>query len=369
MQHLEEDIYYQIALSFVQGIGPKYATALMQKMGSAKAVLAAPIKQLLQVEGMGALRAKAIKEADVFHLADKEIAYIQSKGIQVLNAQMPTFPKRLLDCMDAPQLLYYKGHADLNALKTVAVIGTRKYTDYGQRLTNDLIEGLAQMDDLLILSGLAHGIDTIAHKAAIKHQVPTVAVLGHGLHTIYPVANKGLAQEMLADGGLLTEFASLSKVEKGNFPARNRIVAGMADLTIVVESDVKGGALITAYIAHSYHREVAAFPGRAYDHKSSGTNSLIRKQIASLVCSAQDVLDLMDWQKQKKKPTQATQLLLQLSPEEQLLIAILQSQDTTHADELLLRSKMGSSNLASCLLLLEMQGLIKSLPGKRYRMN
>lgn len=369
MQPLEEDIYYQIALSFVQGIGPKYATALIQKMGSAKEVLAASIKDLLQVEGMGVVRATAIKNTSVFALADKEMSYIQSKGIQVLSAQMAAFPKRLNDCLDAPHLLYYKGNANLNALKTIAIIGTRNHTEYGQRLTNDLIEGLVHVDDLLIMSGLAHGIDTIAHKASIKHHVPTVAVLGHGLHTIYPVANKSLAQEMLAEGGLLTEFACLSKVEKGNFPARNRIVAGMSDLTIVVESDIKGGALITAYIAHSYHREVAAFPGRAYDHKSSGTNRLISKQIANLVSSAQDVLELMNWQKQKKKPTQATQLLLQLSPEEQSIIQILQSQDTTHADELLLRTNMGSSNLASCLLLLEMQGLIKSLPGKRYRMN
>ena len=369
MQHLEEDIYYQIALSFVPGIGPKFSNALIQQLGSAKAVLSATFKQLIQVEGMGEVRAKAIKEAVVFPLADKEMAYVQSKDIQVLSAQMPSYPQRLLECLDAPQLLYYKGNANLNAVKTVAVIGTRHHTEYGQSVTNELIEGLSQIDDLLIVSGLAHGIDTIAHKAAVKHQVPTVAVLGHGLHTIYPVANKALAQEMLAEGGLLTEFASLSKVEKGNFPARNRIVAGMSDLTIVVESDRKGGALITAYIAHSYHREVAAFPGRTYDHKSAGTNNLIRKQVASLVGSAQDVLELMDWQTHKKSAPQPRQLLLQLSPEEQLLIQILQSQDTTHADELLLRSNMGSSHLASCLLVLEMQGLIKSLPGKRYRIN
>lgn len=369
MQQIEEDIYYQIALSFVQGIGPKYASILMQEFGSAKAVLAAPVKQLLEIDGMGMIRAQALKVPEVFHMADKEMSYIQSKDIQVLSPKMSSYPQRLLDCVDAPQILYYKGHADLNAPKTVAVIGTRKHTDYEQRLTNDLIDGLAKVEKMLIISGLAHGIDTVAHKTSLKNQVPTVAVLGHGLHTIYPIANKGLANEMIAEGGLLTEFASLSKVEKGNFPARNRIVAGMADLTIVVESDIKGGALITAYIAHSYHREVAACPGRAFDHKSTGTNSLIRKQIASLVCSAQDVLELMDWQVHKKSAPQPRQLLLQLSSEEQLIIAILQSQDATHIDELLLRSKMGSSNLASCLLLLEMQGLIKSLPGKQYRLN
>jgi DNA processing protein len=369
MQHNEEEIYYQIALSFVSNIGPKMATGLIAEFGSAKAVLTAPLKQLMKLEGVGELRAKSLKDTKAFALADQEMKYIQGKNVRILHQQLEQYPKRLLQCSDAPQLLYYKGNADLNTTKTVAIIGTRKNTEYGQRLTNDLIEGLAKFPEILVVSGLAHGIDTIAHKAALKNNLKTVGVLGHGLHTIYPVANKHLAKEMVEQGALLTEFATHSKMDKGNFPARNRIVAGISDITVVVESDIKGGALITAYLANSYNREVAAFPGRAYDSKSSGTNMLIRKNMAALITSADDLLEFMAWQKPKKQAVVQTQLLLNLSDEEQMIIRFLQEKDTTHSDELLQRSGLGSSALASHLLMLEMQGLIKSLPGKYYRMN
>lgn len=369
MQHAVDDLYYQLALSFVPGIGPKFANSLLEQMGSAKAVLQAPLRQLMKVDGMGEIRARAIKDETVFAMAEKEMAFIETKNIQVFNQKDEAFPQRLLQCADAPQLLYYKGNASLNAIKTIAVIGTRKNTEYGQRLTNDLIEALSKMNDLLVVSGLAHGIDTIAHKASLKNGIETVGVLGHGLNTMYPVANKNLAKEMQDKGGLLTEFASVSKIDKGNFPSRNRIVAGISDVTVVVESDIKGGALITAYIANSYNREVAAFPGRAYDSKSSGTNMLIRKNMATLITSADDLLEYMGWQKAKKQSVVQTQLMLNLTAEEQSVIDILQKKDTTHADELQQITKMGSSSLASCLLMLEMQGLIKTLPGKYYRLN
>ncbi|MES2478008.1 MAG: DNA-processing protein DprA [Bacteroidota bacterium] len=369
MQQHKDDLYYQLALSFVPGIGPKFAAGLIEEIGSARAVLQAPLKQLMKVEGMGELRARAIKDETIFVQADKELAFIQSKDIQVFTQKDEGFPQRLLQCSDAPQLLFYKGNASLNAVKTIAVIGTRKNTEYGQRLTNDLVEGLSKMSDILIVSGLAHGIDTIAHKASLKHQIETVGVLGHGLNTIYPAANKNLSKEMQEKGGLLTEFASQSKMDKGNFPSRNRIVAGISDVTVVVESDSTGGALITAYIANSYNRDVAAFPRRAYDTKSSGTNMLIRKNMATLITSADDLLEYMGWQKAKKQPVVQTQLMLNLTEEEQSLINLIQKKDTTHADELQQITGMGSSQLASCLLMLEMQGLIKTLPGKYYRMN
>lgn len=369
MQQSQEELYYQIALSFAPNIGPKIANTLIASLGSAKGVLTAPLKQLMKMDGVGELKAKSLKDTSIYALAEQELNYIVSKNISVLHQQHQHYPQRLLQCSDAPQLLYYKGTANLNAEKTIAIIGTRKYTDYGQRLTNDLIDGLSKFSDILVVSGLAHGIDTIAHKASLKNNLQTVGVLGHGLNTIYPVANKNLAKEMIEHGGLLTEFASHSKMNKGNFPARNRIVAGISDITIVVESDIKGGALITAYLANSYNREVAAFPGRAYDSKSSGTNMLIQKNLATLITSADDVLEFMGWQKQKKQPAVQTQLLLNLSEEEQLIIKFLQEKDTTHSDELLQRSGLGSSILASHLLMLEMQGLIKTLPGKHYRMN
>lgn len=369
MQQKEDELYYQLALSFVSGIGSKLANCLIQELGSAQAVFQLPVKELMKIEGMGETRARAIKDKSIFERVDQEMLFIESKKIKVLTQQNGDFPKRLLQCSDAPQILFYKGNANLNATKTVAVIGTRKNTEYGQRLCQDLIEGLSKMNDLIVISGLAHGIDTIAHKACLKNDIPTIGVLGHGLNTLYPAANRTIAKEMLNQGALLTEFASISKMDKGNFPARNRIVAGMSDITVVVESDIKGGALITAYIANSYNREVAAFPGRAYDAKSSGTNMLIRKNLASLICSADDLLEFMAWQKPKKQSPVQTQLLLNLSTEEKLIMDILSAKDTTHADELLQRSGLGSSMLASNLLMLEMQALIKALPGKYYRLN
>lgn len=365
----KDEIYYQIALSFVQGIGAKRAATLIAAFGSAKEVLSAPLRQLVAVEGMTELKAKALKDSSIYPLADKEMTFIAAKKIRVLLQADPDFPSRLLHCTDAPQFLYYSGTANLNKPKTIAVIGTRKYTDYGQRVTSDLIQGLASLDDVLIVSGLAHGIDTIAHKEALRHNLPTVGVLGHGLNMIYPVANKGLAREMQEKGGLLTEFSSSSIPDKGNFPARNRIVAGLCDVTVVAESDLSGGALITAYMANSYNREVAAFPGRAYDAKSAGTNMLIRKSQAVSICNAGDLLQLMGWQKKKSSKAVQQKLLLHLSVEEQKLMTLLQQKDATHADELLLLSGMGSSQLASALLMLEMQGLIRTLPGKLYRIN
>jgi DNA processing protein len=365
----KDELYHQIALSFVQGIGAKMSTALIAYFGSAQEALGASIKQLTGVEGMGELKAKACKDAQIFVHATKELEFIEQKNITVLMRGNDNYPQRLLQCSDAPQVLYYKGTADLNTQKVIAVIGTRKNTEYGQRLCNDLLEGLAKEKDLIVVSGLAHGIDTIAHKASLKNNIETIGVLAHGLDSIYPVANKNLAKEMIECGGLLTEFCSNSGVDKGNFPARNRIVAGISDLTVVVESDIRGGAIITAYIANSYNKEVVAFPGRAYDNKSSGTNMLIRKNLASLITSSDDLLELMNWQKTKKEKVVQTQLLIHLTEEERMIADLLQQKDTVHADELLNNTGMNSSILASTLLQLEMQGLIKALPGKHYRIN
>lgn len=369
MQHADADIYYDVALSFVQGVGPKYATALVDTFGSAKDVLSAPLKQLLCIDGMGVTRAKAIKDSAIFSQADRELNDAVKKKIVILTPQAAAYPRRLLHCTDAPRLLFYKGTADLNCKKVVAVVGTRRNTEYGQRLTNELIEGLSSQEDILLVSGLAHGIDTIAHRAALNKNIDTIGVLGHGLGTIYPAANKNLAASMMERGGLLSEFPFDAKAEKGNFPARNRVVAGLSDVTVIVESDSKGGALITGFIANSYNREVAAFPGRAYDNRSSGTNMMIRKNLAALITCADDLLELMSWQDQKKQMQPQAQLMLNLSIEEQQILSLLGTKDSAHADELQQCSSMSSTQLATTLLLLEMQGLIKMLPGKLYRLN
>ena len=363
-----QELFYRIALTFVQDVGPINARKLLEQYGSAGAIFKAPLKELKTITGLGEVRTKGFKDPAVFTRAEEEIEYIEKHDISVFWLQDETYPHRLKNCTDAPILLYYQGNADLSPAKTVAVIGTRKYTDYGQRACEHLIEGLKD-SGILIFSGLAHGIDTIAHKAALKNNLQTVGVMGLGLDKMYPASNKNLAKEMMEHGGLLTEYASGTVGDKSHFPMRNRIVAGLSDITVVVESDIKGGALITARIADSYNRDVAAFPGRIYDNKSSGCNELIRTNIASMITGADDLLELMNWKSDvKTKPVQK-QLFINLNPEERIVYDILNGKDNVHADELLHLSGMTSSMIASTLLMLEMQGLVKALPGKLYRLD
>lgn len=367
-----EDTIYRLALTFIKDIGPRRAKGLLAHFGDAKSVFDASVKDLKHADGLGDLLAKQTKSEmqPALELAAKELEFIARYNISVLWVENEDYPQRLKNCSDAPILLYYKGKANINAGKTVAVIGTRKYTDYGQRLCDELTEGLKDLEDVIVVSGLAHGIDTIAHKNALKDSLPTIGVLGHGLDRIYPASNKTLAKDMIeAGGGLLSEFPSGTNPDKSNFPMRNRIVAGISDVTVVVESDITGGALITARIASSYNRDVAAYPGRVHDSKSSGCNELIRTNIAAMISRAEDLKELMGWQTTGKPKAVQKQLFLNLSPEEDIVVKILQTKDFVHSDELLHVSGLANSQLAATLLGLEMQGLVKALPGKLYRMN
>lgn len=365
----EDELFFQLALSFVPGIGGKTARALLNHYETATNIFKASIKDLQRIEGVGEFRAGKFRDKEAFTFAAQERAYIEKHEVQPLFFNKPGYPKRFFNCDDAPILLYYKGAADLNSERIVAIIGTRKNTDYGQRATEELITQLQGMEGLVIVSGLALGIDSIAHKAAIKNNIATVGVLGHGLDRLYPTSNKQLAKEMMAQGGLLTEFPSGTNPDRQNFPIRNRVVAGMSDVTILVESDIKGGAMITAYMALSYGRDVAAFPGRLYDGKSSGSNLLIKKNIAALITNADDLMELMNWQQKEEKKVVQKQMFITLNEEEQKLMALLHEKDGLHADELLMQSGFTYPQLASILLQLEMQGLVKSLPGKMYREN
>ncbi|XZF15138.1 DNA-processing protein DprA [Chitinophagaceae bacterium MMS25-I14] len=354
-------------MSFIQGIGPKLAVALLEHFGTPEEVIKAPVKELRLVPGMGDIKAKACKEPIVMQQAEEELAFVRKHNIDILFINDENYPQRLRGCNDAPVLLYRKGNANLDAGRIVSVIGTRRNTEYGQRMTEELIEGLRDVPDLLVVSGLAHGIDTIAHKASLAAGLPTVGVLGHGIDRIYPADNKQLANEMAAKGGILTEFPHGTKPDKTNFPVRNRIVAGLCDVTVVVESNRKGGAIITAYLASSYGREVAAFPGRVNDSRSEGCNELIQRNLASLITGAEDLQRLMNWGNIKPKKTIPQQLMFVLSGEEQSIMKMLQQKEAVHSDELLHHSGLSDSALAITLLQLEMQGLIKTLPGKMYR--
>jgi len=362
-----EELFYQLALTFVPGIGAKTSRVLLERFGTAAAVFKTPLKELKNTEGIGEIKVKGFKDAEVMKKAGQELDFVIKKDIQVILSGN-NYPKRLANCSDAPLLLFYKGNANLDAAKIVAIVGTRKNTDYGHKLCEELVEGLRSLGDVLIVSGLALGIDSIAHKKCVQLGIPTVGVLGHGLDRIYPYTHKSLADQMMENGGILAEFPSETLPDRNNFPMRNRIVAGLSDVTVVIESHVSGGALITARMASGYNRDVAAFPGRVNDTRSAGCNELIRTNIAALVTNAEDLAELMNWNNQGKPKVVQKQLFINLSVDEQKIVDILQAKDSVHADELFHHTGLQSSMLAATLLQLEMQGLIKSLPGKQYRM-
>ncbi|HXS37879.1 MAG TPA: DNA-processing protein DprA [Flavipsychrobacter sp.] len=366
----ERELFYLLALTFMPGIGGRTGRTLIEQFGNASNVFKASAKDIKNSIGEG--RAKSFadgsKDEVVFQNAEKEVKFIGKHNVQILLFSNADFPQRLNRCSDAPLLLFYKGNANLNADKIVAIVGTRRNTEYGLKLCEELVEGLQSQDDIIIVSGLASGIDSIAHKKSVGLGVPTVGVVGHGLDRTYPSSNKNLANEMVQNGGVLTEFPSGTIPDKENFPKRNRIVAGISDITVVVESDIAGGALITARLASGYNRDVAAFPGRTSDSKSAGCNNLIRTNVAAMITKTEDLLDLMNWNKNHKPKSVQKQLFINLSPEEQKVIDLLQSKESVHADELFHYTGLANSQLAATLLQLEMQGLVKTLPGKQYRM-
>ena len=364
----QNEIYYQLALSFVPGVGAKTGRALLEKYGSAEAVFKVPIKELKNTEGISEVKAKGFRDDALFEMAAKEMDFIVRNDIRTLYSNH-NFPRRLSNCSDAPLLLFCKGNADYDAAKIVAIVGTRKNTDYGHQLCEELVEGLTPIPDILIVSGLALGIDAIAHKKCVQMGIPTVGVLGHGLDRIYPFTHTNLAEQMAAHGGILTEFTSGTLPDRNNFPMRNRIVAGMSDVTVVVESHVTGGALITANLAGGYNREVAAYPGRVNDSRSAGCNELIRTNIAAMITRPEDLIELMNWNKEARPKVVQRQLFINLLPDEQKIVDLLQTRDSVHADELYHHTGLASTQLAATLLQLEMQGLIKTLPGKFYRMH
>jgi DNA processing protein len=363
-----EELYYRLALSFTPGIGARTGRALMERFGNAKTIFNIPLKEIKNAEGIGEAKARGFRNPEILARAEQELNFIIKNEIRVLCV-VDDYPKRLSACVDAPLLLFYKGNTDFDAKKIVAVVGTRKNTDYGHKLCDELIEGLRALDDVLIISGLALGIDAIAHKKSVQLAIPTIGVLGHGLDNVYPYTHKGLATQMQENGGLMTEFPSGTILDRNNFPMRNRIVAGMSDVTVVVESHVTGGALITASLAAGYNREVAAFPGRVNDTRSVGCNELIRTNVAAMITKADDLVQLMNWDKDKKPKAVQKQLFITLTTEEQKIIDLLQTRDNVHADEIFHYSGLANSILAATLLQLEMQGIIKSLPGKYYRMH
>lgn len=365
---MQEELLYQIALTLVPQIGAVQAKILLQHC-EPEEIFRARKNFLEKLEGIGPVRAAAIRSFRDFHLAEKEISLIQQKKITPLFLTNPAYPKRLLNCYDSPTLLYQYGEADLNASRMAAIIGTRHNSEYGRQQTEKLVTELATAG-VSIVSGLAYGIDAIAHRSALKKNLPTIGVLAHGLDQIYPSAHAGLAKEISQEkGALLTEFRLGTKPDKHNFPARNRIVAGMTDVTIVMETGIKGGSMITADLANGYNRDVFALPGKVTDPKSEGCNELIRSNRAQLFRDTADLLENLGWQsqtpKEKEKRIQRS-LFIEMSPEEKIIAEILHDTMGMPVDEINQRSGLSSGQVARALLNLELQSVVLSLPGKLY---
>lgn len=361
------DLLYQIALTLVPNIGPVLTKALIEHFGNAENVFKAKLKDFIPIEGMSEAKAKAIKAYEDFTEAEAEIAFIEKYKIQPLFITDKNYPQRLTHCYDAPPMLYYRGNTNLNTPKVISIIGTRGNTEYGKEFTEKLVEELKE-HNVLIVSGLAYGIDITAHKAALKNELPTVGVLAHGLDRIYPAHHKNMAREMAQNGGLLTEFRKETKADKHNFPKRNRIVAGMADATVVVETALKGGSMITASLANGYNRDVFAVPGRVNDEKSEGCNYLIKSNRAILLTDAQQLVETLGWENRRPKRKIQKELFIELTKEEQVVVDILKEKDLVGIDELYLKSGLTSSTVAAAILTLELQNVIASLPGKMYKL-
>ncbi|HET6226105.1 MAG TPA: DNA-processing protein DprA [Bacteroidia bacterium] len=365
---MKKHLLYEIALTLIPNIGDILAKKLVAYCGNAEQVFKEKRTALEKIPGIGSINAHGILNYSAFDRAEEELRFISDHNIQAIFYQDASYPKRLTYCEDSPILLYFKGNTNLNAEKIISIVGTREATEYGKMLCDQLIADLSAYG-ITIVSGLAHGIDTYAHRAALDHQLSTVCVLAHGLDKIYPTVNSGLAIKMLESGGWLSDFMSRSKPDKENFPSRNRIVAGISDATIVIESKAKGGSLITAEIANSYNRDVFAFPGRVNDPFSAGCNNLIRQHKAALIQSAADVIYLLGWEKAVANAPIQRKLFVELKPEEELIVNVLKEKQQVAIDDLCLLCKLPMSCVSSLLLTLEFSGIIKSLPGKIYRLN
>ncbi len=359
-------LVYQIGITLIPGIGDINGKKLIAYCGGAEAVFKEKKKALMKIPGIGASTVDSIISQKVLKRAEEEIAFIQRYNITPLFFTDKAYPQRLKHCIDGPVLLYYKGNADLNSPRIIGVVGTRSASEYGKETGNKIIEELAGLD-VLVVSGLAYGIDTIAHKSALSFNLITVGVLAHGLDRIYPAANKSLAEKMVSNGGLITDFLSKTNPDRENFPKRNRIIAGMVDALIVVESAIKGGALITANIAISYDRDVFAFPGKISDKYSEGCNFLIKTNKAALIQSGKDISYIMQWESQAKKSPKQQKLFVDLDSDEKMIIELLQKSDACSIDYIVLQSKLSTSKIASILLNLEFNGIVKNLPGKMYK--
>lgn len=360
---MQNDLIHQLPLELIPGVGSKGVRQLTNHLGSAKEVFSTSKSKLLKIPGIGSKLAHSIQSGNTYNEADTIIQSCNQIGASIYHFSDPFFPKRLTQIHDSPNLIFFKGKGDLNPSKSIAIVGTRKATSYGKKITEQIVSELAQLG-VTIISGLAYGIDIQSHKSALSNNIPTVGVIAGGIDRIYPSIHKKYAKDMENHGGILTESIPGTKPDAHLFPARNRIIAGMADATIVVEAAEKGGALITANLADSYNRLVFAIPGDVGNTYSVGANKLIASQKALIYTGVEDLVYHLGWDLGNE--TKAPKALEELSTEELTLYELIKENTELEIDYLAHKSQISIHQVASTLLSLEFKNLIKSLPGKKY---
>ena len=369
----EQEVFYTIALTRMTGFNTQMALQLYQELGSGEAVYDHRTDIADVVPDCSPRLVEALKNwDDALKRAAVEMEFITKHGIQALTMNDDCYPVRLRECPDAPIIIYYKGNADLNQRRVINMVGTRRCTAYGQNLVHHFINRLRELcPQVLIVSGLAYGIDVCAHREALAAGYETVGVLAHGLDTIYPSNHRQVATEMIGHGGLLTEYTTQTDPLPNNFRQRNRIVAGMSDATVVVESAYKGGALITARIAQDYGRDVLAFPGAVGASQSEGCNHLIRDNKAALITSADDFVNIAGWQidtEQSKPAIVERQIFPDLTQEEQQIVNLLQQTNDLQLNILSVKTNISIGRLTALLFQLEMKGVVKPMAGGIYHL-
>ncbi|WP_264552893.1 DNA-processing protein DprA [Flavobacterium sp. N2038] len=361
----DQELYYLLALLKVDGVGDIMAKKLLTYFENAESVFKAKASQVAAIDGVGSVLLKNLKDKTIFEKARQELEFIKSEGLKVFFFQDKNYPDRLKHCIDSPVLIFSSGNIDLKNRKIISIVGTRQITSYGAEFCRNLIEDLAPLNPVIV-SGFAYGVDIVAHQLAIENNLQTIGVLAHGLNQIYPKTHKKYVAKMEENGGFITEFWSSSNPDKENFVRRNRIVAGMSEATIVIESADKGGSLITANLANDYNRDVFAVPGRVTDRYSQGCNDLIKTQKANALTSAADLIYVLNWDiNNKPKPIQK-QLFIELETDEQKIYDFLLKNGKEMLDIIALECNLPVFRISGILVNMELKGVIRPLPGKIF---
>jgi DNA protecting protein DprA len=361
----DQDLFYLLALLKVEGVGDIMAKKLLTHCGNAEAIFKTKTNQIAAIDGVGSVLLHNLKDKSIFEKANRELEFINTNHINVSFFQDEDYPERLKHCFDSPVLIFSAGNINLKNKKIISIVGTRQITSYGIEFCKKLIEDLAPLDPVIV-SGFAYGVDIVAHQLAMDYNLQTIGVLAHGLNQIYPKNHKKYVAAMEQNGGFITEFWSTANPDKENFVRRNRIVAGMTEATIVIESADRGGSLITANLANDYNRDVFAVPGRVTDKYSQGCNDLIKTQKANVLTSAADLIYILNWDIENKGKTVQKQLFVELEADEQRVYDFLLKNGKELLDMIALQCDFPIYKISGLLLNMELKGVIRPLPGKLF---